>query len=202
MIKVYWLDCSPLFDEQKLTCVLPHFDEQRQAKTMRYKTIEHRAQSAGAGLLLHRLFGATEYEYGENGKPYLKGRNDLYFSLSHSDRYVVCAVSDCEVGVDIEPLSPVRPAVLRRCFTPKEQEWIGEDAARFARLWTMKEAYMKLTGTGLSVPAKEIHLPIPPSNGMDEINQCYWSLLERDGFLLSLASKQFDDCEIIPHSLP
>lgn len=180
MIRVYWLDCSLLFDKQELTRVLPYLDAERRKKTLRLKTAERQAQSAGAGLLLRHIFGETEYTYGKNGKPYLKGRSDLYFSLSHSERYVVCAVSDSEIGVDIEPVSPIRPAVMHRCFTPEEQAWIGNDPERFTRLWTMKEAYMKLTGSGLSVPAKNILLPIPPKVGKDAQLNCYWSFPKLD----------------------
>ena len=174
MIKVYWLDCSPLFDEQNLARDLPYLCAERRTKTLRLQTAERRAQSAGAGLLLRRLFGDAEYEYGENGKPYLKGGNLPYFSLAHSDHFVVCAVDNSPIGIDIEPLSPIRPAVLRRCFSEKEQAWIGDNSERFTRLWTMKEAYMKMTGTGLSVPAKEINLFIPVASGYDKQNDCHW----------------------------
>lgn len=174
MIRVYWLDCSPLLDEQEFARTLPCLDEDRRTKTIRLQTAERRAQSAGAGLLLRHLFGDVEIFYGVNGKPYLKGRNDLYFSISHSKRYVVCAVAECEVGIDIEPVSPIRPAVLRRCFTEMEQEWIGDNPERFARLWTMKEAYMKMTGTGLSVPAKAVELHVPAEPGYDEHRNCHW----------------------------
>lgn len=178
MIQVYLLDCSLLFESPELERVLPLLDTQRRSKTLRLKTAERRAQSAGAGLLLRHVFGDVEYTYGTNEKPYLADRDDLFFSLSHSDRYVVCAVSDSEVGIDVEPVSPIRPAVVRRCFTPEEREWIGDDPERFIRLWTMKEAYMKLTGTGLSVPAKEIKLPIPPKAQYDAANNCFWAFPE------------------------
>lgn len=174
MIKVYWLDCSPLFDQQELAHILPYLDKTRQDKALRLQTDERRAQSAGAGLLLRHLFGGGEYEYGENGKPFLKDRNDLYFSVSHSDRYVMCAVANQPIGLDIEPVCPIRPAVLRRCFNEKEQTWIGDEPERFTRLWTMKEAYMKMTGTGLSVPAKEIALVVPVTAGYDTQKDCYW----------------------------
>jgi len=201
MIKVYWLDCTPLFDERELTRILPTLDETRREKTLRYKTAERRAQSAGAGLLLRHIFGDTAYVFGENGKPYFKDRDDLFFSLSHSGKYVVCAVADCEIGVDLELVSPIRPAVMRRCFTPQEQAWIENDPVRFTRLWTMKEAYMKLTGTGLSVPAKEITLPTPPKDEFDEKNRCFWSLWDRNDVILSLSSERSDDWEIVPVSL-
>ena len=196
MIKVYWLDCLCLLNESKLKRVLPYLSEERQEKTIRLQTAERRAQSAAAGMLLRHLFGDTEYSYGANGKPYLSGRDDLFFSLSHSSHYVVCAVTDCEIGVDIEPISPLRPAVLRRCFTAVEQQWIGEDTARFARLWTMKEAYMKLTGTGLSVPAKDIALSVPPRNGYDQHNHCAWTFLKIEGTPMTICSQSEQPAEI------
>lgn len=195
MIQLYLLDCSYLADPQNLAYALPLLDEQRREKTLKFKPPMRRAQSAGAGLLLKHLFGDAIYTYGANGKPYLKDRNDLFFSISHSDHYVVCTASETEVGVDIEPLSPIRPAMVRRCFSADEQNWIGDDAHRFTRLWTMKEAYMKFTGTGLSVPAKDIHLPIPPDNGFDPGNSCWWHLCEWDA-PISLCSSEKHAVEV------
>ena len=200
MIRVYWLDCSALMDEAVLENALPYLGAERREKTLRLQTAERRAQSAAAGLLLRHLFGDTEHTYGTNGKPYLLGREDLFFSLSHSGKYVVCAVAECEIGVDIEPVSPIRPAVVRRCFNEAEQAWIGEDAARFTRLWTMKEAYMKLTGTGLSVPAKSITLPIPPQYGYDDKNRCYWFFPTSD-IPISICANESDHMEVIVANL-
>lgn len=176
MIQLYFLDCSPLLDQNQLQRSLPLLDEARREKVDRLRMDEKKAQSAAAGLLLRKLFGDVTYAYGHNGKPYIANDQDRYFSISHSGRYVVCAVADTEVGVDVEVLSSPRPAVIRRCFTPEEQDWIDNDSDRFIRLWTMKEAYMKLTGSGLSIPAKDVHLPIPPVNGFDNANNCWWHL--------------------------
>ena len=159
MTKLYMVDCSPLYNEQELNRVLPYLSPSRREKVERLQVAEKKAQSVAAGLLLRHLFGDVEYVYGENGKPYLAGENVPFFSLSHSGKYVVCGVSDYEIGVDVEAVSPIRLAVLRRCFTEEEQNWIGDDPKRFTWLWTMKEAYIKMTGTGLSVPAKEVSVP-------------------------------------------
>ena len=194
-MQVYWLDCSPLSEPTALERVLPCLDAPRREKTLRLQTAERRAQSAAAGLLLRHLFGDAEYGNGPHGKPYLKDESRC-FSLSHTDRYVVLAVADDEVGVDVEAADTIRPAVKRRCFTDEEQEWIGEDTARFFRLWTMKEAYMKLTGTGLSVAAKDIALTMPPSDGYDSIHDCYWWLLDTP-IPCSVCTKKNDSVEIV-----
>lgn len=161
MTKLYIVDCSPLFNEHELNRVLPHLTTIRREKVERLQVAEKKAQSAATGLLLKHLFGDAEYIFGDNGKPFLAGEGAPFFSISHSGKYVVCVVSEVEIGVDIEETSPIRPAVLRRCFNEEEQEWIGDNPKRFTQLWTMKEAYIKMTGTGLSVPAKEVSVPLP-----------------------------------------
>ena len=178
MVQLFFLDCSPLLDQLELDRALPLLDESRRNKVNRFPLAEKKAQCAAVGLLLRHLFGDVAYRYGENGKPYLANRTDLFFNVSHSGNYVVCAISDTDIGVDIEVGSAIRPAVMRRCFNTMEQEWIDNDSKHFIRLWTMKEAYMKLVGSGLSLPPIDISLPISPTNGYDEQNRCWWYLSE------------------------
>ncbi len=90
----------------------------------------------------------------EHGKPYLK---DLpcYFNISHSRDFVVCAVSENEIGIDIEKIRPIDLKIAKRVFnetelkllftTPKENQ---QDI--FFSLWTQKEAILKCLGTGFS----------------------------------------------------
>ena len=81
------------------------------------------------------------------GKPVLTGRNDLFFSLSHSGRYVLCAVSGRTIGADVQQARPVNLSIARR-FHPDEQDWLASqpEAARtdaLFRLWARKEAWVK-----------------------------------------------------------
>lgn len=88
------------------------------------------------------------------GKPYAE--NAPYFNLSHSGDWLLCAVSDTPVGADIETPRTVSPNLLRRTCTPAELAYIGDDAQRFLEVWTAKEAYLKLLGTGLRVDLRKI----------------------------------------------
>lgn len=152
MTQVYITDCTPLMDESIIQHLLPRMDKRRQDKIRSLQALSKKAQSTTAGLLLEYCFGTDAcYRYGEKGKPYLVGK-DAYFSISHSTQWVALAVSDTEIGADIQVISPIRSSVLRRCFTNEEQEWIGSDAERFTRLWTQKEAYAKYTGRGITAP--------------------------------------------------
>ena len=62
----------------------------------------------------------------------------------------MCAVSDRAVGIDIERPRKNAIKVAERFFTQAECDWIGDDSLRFARIWTLKEAYAKLTGDGIA----------------------------------------------------
>ena len=88
------------------------------------------------------------------GKPYLLGRPDFHFNLSHSGMWAVCAVAEVEIGVDIQQHRGISGKLIRR-FTPGEQQLLedafGEDRLQlFFELWVQKEAYLKCTGEGLT----------------------------------------------------
>lgn len=95
-----------------------------------------------------------EYSYGRLGKPYLQ-KKFCCFSLSHSGEYVFCAVSDREIGADIQRCLPRKDHNLeKRFFSERERLLLegrsGEERENlFYRLWTKKEAYGKLTGDGI-----------------------------------------------------
>ncbi|MCD8019503.1 MAG: 4'-phosphopantetheinyl transferase superfamily protein [Clostridiales bacterium] len=90
--------------------------------------------------------------YGKYGKPYHEA---LQFNLSHSGDIVICVTGQTEIGCDIQKICPCRDRMVRRFFSPAEQEYIfsgegDEKDERFIRLWTRKESYLKKTGAGLT----------------------------------------------------
>lgn len=103
------------------------------------------------------------YRYGEKGKPYLE-KLPLYFSVSHSGEYVLCAVSEKEIGADIqykgfgkeEKQEERMEKISRRFFAESEYKALEscqtdtEKRNLFFDLWTKKEALGKLTGEGVA----------------------------------------------------
>lgn len=79
----------------------------------------------------------------------------IFLSISHSSSQVVC-IADWEAcGADVETIRelPDAPGLAERFLHPAEAEKItaSESSERvFAEYWTMKEAYVKYLGTGLS----------------------------------------------------
>lgn len=97
------------------------------------------------------------------GKPFISNNSlliPLRFNLSHTDNLVVMAVTlDREIGVDVEYLPRLGKTleIASHFFSPIEVEHLlalppEKQKSRFFDLWTLKEAYIKACGMGLSIP--------------------------------------------------
>lgn len=105
----------------------------------------------------------------EAGKPYFADL-PLRFSLSHSGGEAIIAVSDREIGADIQKMRPVDLRLAERFFTAREKEYVGEDVSRFYEVWTKKEAYGKWQGSGL---AAVLHVDILEKTFYTETDGAY-----------------------------
>lgn len=159
MIKIYLMNISELDPNDSKW--QNYVSEKRYTKMKSYLQKKDRALSLGGELLLNRglqeLYPdikcpVTCFE-DEYGKLYLLDHPDIYFNLSHSEKYAVCAISDVQVGVDIEYCSAIDLDIAHSYFFSQEYEYIlgkpkSERINAFYDLWTLKESYMKATGLG------------------------------------------------------
>lgn len=94
------------------------------------------------------------FVYQAHGKPMLKEFPHLHFNLSHCKKGVLCVLSNQPVGCDIEEVDPqVDPDLYAYCLSPKEFAQVmaaPNPSLAFTLLWTQKEAYLKLTGEGIT----------------------------------------------------
>ena len=143
--------------------------ERERAAAFKFERDRSRYVSAHVALrrILSRYAGvppeAIRYGSGPQGKPYLDQAPEergIAFNLTHSEGFAMVAVAwKREVGVDLECLRP-RPDVLpiaSHYFHGREIDYLRQVPASaasdaFLRLWTMKEAYIKCVGMGLSLP--------------------------------------------------
>ena len=104
------------------------------------------------------------FAYGAQGKPELSKRfpRTLFFNLSHSGCWALLALSAAaEVGVDVEFVDPqldYRP-LAAQFFSAAEKLHLQQfSRARqrrgFYRLWTGKEAFLKMSGCGFTDPGQ------------------------------------------------
>lgn len=104
------------------------------------------------GLRLRGVEDAASVVIGRYGKPRLAD-GLVEFNLSHAGRWVVCALANTAVGIDVEQVRPFDLQLARRFFHPRECAALASLPAAaqhdyFFRLWTAKEAYMKALGLG------------------------------------------------------
>ncbi|MDE5948991.1 MAG: 4'-phosphopantetheinyl transferase superfamily protein [Prevotella sp.] len=141
---------------------------QRREKVMLMRNERDRRLSVAAYL---QLLNALETEYGitapphfdfhDGGKPFIAGRRDICFSMSHCRCGVACAVSDRPVGIDIETIRPYRRELAERVMNTEEMDVITSSPhpeIEFIRLWTMKESFLKMTGEGIRSDLKLVPL--------------------------------------------
>ena len=120
--------------------------------------LSERKESLMGRLMLHKALtslSAGEYKviYTDNEKPVLESDKGLCFNISHSGDYVVVAISDSQVGCDIQEVRPYNPKVAGRNYCQRETDLIENSHSKdeaFIRLWALKESVLKYTGKGLS----------------------------------------------------
>lgn len=91
------------------------------------------------------------------GRPFLPDFPGLCISISHSGNYAAVGIADGKIGLDIQQIRPVMPALSDgRFFPPRDRELLSacktaaEKESLFFRIWTVREAYLKYTGAGLA----------------------------------------------------
>lgn len=155
-------------------------DAAERDQAMRFHRVRDReAFVASHGLLrttLARYMGlepaALRFRRSPHGRPELdldEPKERLRFSLSHADGLVGCAVaSGVEIGFDLENVRYPAPLdVADGYFADAERDWLSAlplEARhdQFYALWTVKEAYAKALGLGLSLPLNSFCIELAP----------------------------------------
>ena len=162
---------------------LTWLNDQERARHARFHEDDDRRMFLLGRVMARTLVGAAlnlpptawQWREGAHGRPEVADRPDLRFNIAHSAGMVACAVaSGHEIGIDVEDLQRHRvdPAVVRRYCSPAEVTDVEAQGAgwhdRFLHYWTLKEAYLKARGLGISVPLREISFRIHEGHEANE----------------------------------
>ncbi|HEY3909060.1 MAG TPA: 4'-phosphopantetheinyl transferase superfamily protein [Stellaceae bacterium] len=152
-------------------------------RAARFVFARHRVQFIAAHVLMRavlarlggRLPAAWRFVADAHGKPSAwlgDAPAALSFNLSHTEGMVGIAATlgaDWALGFDVEPLArQVDLGVADRFFAQHEVAWLDrqprpERSQGFLRLWTLKEAFIKATGKGLTQDLAAFWFdPVPP----------------------------------------
>ena len=132
----------------------------RQEKIDFYRFDKDKKLSCGAYLLLKKLLAGKNitdpiFKTEKYGKAYISNHENIHFNLSHSGKIVLCAISDMEVGADVEYIDrEIDLNIAKHYFYNREYESIMNAENRpeeFFKYWVLKESYMKYTGLGMNL---------------------------------------------------
>ena len=139
--------------------LLKNVNEKQKEKALKFKFEKDQMRSLLSSYLMNQLSN-EEILVNEMGKPFYQ--NGPFFNVSHSGKYVVMAIANKEVGVDIEECVEKDMSILDRIFNEAEVKMLKEHAD-FYYLWCAKESLIKCLGSSIS-HVKEI--PSLPLNGL------------------------------------
>ncbi len=119
--------------------------------------------------------------YNEYGAPYIEG--GPHFSISHCKTGIAVVVSENSIGIDIEAIRVLKADLIRKTMNEDEQKRILSSAApdiEFIRLWTQKEALVKLQGTGI---ISDLH------HVLDHSSEIFWTEIinQEKGYICTIA---------------
>ena len=144
----------------------------------------------GRGILRTLLGGYLQREpskitfvYGPHGKPAIESvhsNKSLQFNLAHSNDWAVYAFGwDQPLGIDLEHIRPMPDVddLAERFFSATESALIhsltdDQKWETFFTIWTCKEAFLKASGSGLTVPLDQFEVS-PKANGGMKIDSVW-----------------------------
>lgn len=133
----------------------------------RYKRDDDKKRSLLAHMLLKKLMAENNIDgilkYEENGRPVFED-SKYFLSLSHSGEVAFSAVCERPLGIDVEKIRPISLNLINRVCVDEEKSYVLSDfeitdeknicdtdvLKRFFEIWTAKEAYFKMLGSGIT----------------------------------------------------
>lgn len=169
-MKWYKYDIRDLTDEE-YNKYFSFMSPEKQQRVNKFRFVDDKKRTVAGEMLARKAIAewcsvdetAIVFYKNEHDKPYLKDLS-CHFNISHSGDFVVCAISENEIGIDIEKIRPIDLKIAKKICTETELKYLfngtpnendfnpateDELLSRFFKLWTAKEAYGKCKGVGV-----------------------------------------------------
>jgi 4'-phosphopantetheinyl transferase len=166
-MKIFALNNLEPMDDLTFRKLLTILSNEKQERVKKYARPDDAKRVLLADILVRSVIAselkvsnqAIEFNANKYGKPLLKRNCSLHFNVSHSEDWIVCAVDDEPIGIDIEKIRPAELEIAAQFFSDEEYRMLmaknPQDRLHFFfDLWTLKESYIKAVGEGLSISLK------------------------------------------------
>ena len=182
----------------------------RQEKIDFYRFDKDKKLSCGAYLLLKKLLSEKKiadpiFKTGKYGKAYICNYENVHFNLSHSGKIVLCAISDMEVGADVEYIDPeIDLDIAKNYFFNREYKSIMKSdnpSEEFFNYWVLKESYMKYTGLGMNLKLDSFEIIIGNEIKLKNDNKnLKFNLFDIENYKIGIAS-HYDVYNLIEYNI-
>lgn len=189
-VHVWLISWSKLLIDEKKICEFLNSLEIYKMKQFHFYSDQMRYAAGRAVLneLLPRYIDSSNKKLNikrnKYGKPYLfvdGKQSDIKFNISHSGEKIGLIFSwNREVGIDIEEQKEIPDyyEIISQSFHSKEEELFlksekKQEYEKFFNYWTLKEAYVKGLGYGLSKDLNSFYI-----KKKNDVNYCVYDLTE------------------------
>ena len=132
-------------------------------------------------------YNSLNIKYSKNGKPVIN--NELFYSITHSKNYIAVAISNKNIGIDIEEINDFNIENIDVFTNKKEQEHINKSDDKLIssiKIFTIKEAYIKYKDLSLFDIKK---IDIIKNNNID-LDECNIKSIKNDEYILSICEQK------------
>lgn len=167
MVRILYSYIAEEFNNKRWNHYIEMMPTSIQNEIYRYRKWEDRHSSLFSKLLLKEVLNldkddfSSSYKKDSFGKPYLEN-SKIKFNISHSKNYVICGISEIDLGLDIEYIDRVLElSYFAEIFTTDDWSEIiksGNKKEAFFHQWSLRESICKADGRGLSAPIKDIKI--------------------------------------------
>lgn len=196
---LYIFDNISDFTDELYNNYISFLPSERSAKAKRYMRMADKKECVIAyllfriGILLeYDIHDAPKFHFGRYGKPYLTEYPHIHINLSHCRQGIACAISSCEVGLDIQDWVFSDKRLLTRVCSNKEIDRVNradEKDKLFTTFWALKESYIKNLGMGMSFSMKSCDFSFVETNMFEKFGKRF-SLHYTEGYCLAVCNNE------------
>lgn len=172
-MEIYAVKISDINEENlKELCLL--IDSEKKCKIEKFVNKKDKIRSIISEILIRTIIikklkisnKHIKFSKNQYGKPYLNEYSNFNFNISHSGDYILCAIDNNIIGIDVEKIKNIEyKEIAKSFFTKKEFEYIvnqdlNVQLNKFYDIWILKESYIKCCGQGLSMKLESFSIEI------------------------------------------
>lgn len=189
LVNLFTYTALDQIDDAKLDMMYELMPFERQIRAKRYRNkIDKKLCIVSYALFVLALqetftiYDLYDFTYNENNKPFLKTFPNIHFNISHCKAGVTCVLANEKVGVDIQDIIKYNEKLAASICSHAELKTIHNTIDQdlvLTQIWTMKESYFKMLGTGLIEPLTDLNVY--------ELDNFYQKINLRENYVITVA---------------